>query len=350
VSTSETICLLRLSAIGDVTHALAVARQLRAARPEAKLTWIVGTLEHRLLAPVPDIEFVVFDKRRGLRAFVDLRRQLAGRRFDVLLHMQVAARANLAATCLRARRRIGFDADRSRDLHGLFVGERIAAAPRQHVLDGQLAFLAPLGIEAGKPTWNFHLTDEECAFAGEHVAADRPTLVISPCSSHRLRNWRAERYAAVADHAVAAHGFQVILSGGPSDFEGAVGHAIEAAMTHAPLNLIGRDTLRQGAALLGAADLALAPDTGPAHIANAMGTQVIGLYAASNPRRSGPYDSLALTVDRYDDACRRFHGKSADALRWGTKVEVPGAMDLITIEDVTERIDRFVESADLPYS
>jgi len=93
------------------------------------------------------------------------------------------------------------------------------------------------------------------------------------------------------------------------------------------------------AALMGESDLVLAPDTGPMHIANAMGTDVIGLHAASNPRRSGPYHSLRWCVDQYDAAARRFLNRSADELQWGTKIEYEGVMDLVSIDQVTERLD-----------
>ena len=77
------------------------------------------------------------------------------------------------------------------------------------------------------------------------------------------------------------------------------------------------------------------------HIANAMGTAVLGLHAASNPARSGPYSSTRYCADRYDDAARRFLGKPASAIPWGTKIEFDGVMDLVTVDDAIAGFERF---------
>jgi heptosyltransferase I len=170
----------------------------------------------------------------------------------------------------------------------------------------------------------------------------RPVLMVSPCSSHVLRNWRAERHAALADHAVSA-GWRVVLCGGRSDLERTTGNAILAAMTSADgvLDLIGKDTLKQLPALLARADLLVTPDSGPMHIANAMGTKVLGLHAATNPHRSGPYSDRRFCVDRYDAAARTYRGKPASELKWGTKIEADGVMDLIKVEDAVAAFERY---------
>ena len=113
-------------------------------------------------------------------------------------------------------------------------------------------------------------------------------------------------------------------------------------MNSRPLDLVGKDTLKQLLALLQRASLVLCPDSGPMHMANAVGTPVLGLHAASNPARSGPYSDRQWCVDRYDAAARKFRRKPADALAWGTKLEYPGVMDLIGVGDVIERLDAFV--------
>ena len=117
--------------------------------------------------------------------------------------------------------------------------------------------------------------------------------------------------------------------------------AILAAMQGPALDLIGKDTLKQLPALLERADLVMTPDSGPMHIANAMGTRVLGLHAASNPARSGPYTDRRYCVDRYDDAARRYLGKPAAELRWGTKIEFDGVMELVTVDDAVAAFERY---------
>jgi len=346
----RSICILRLSALGDVTHVVPMIRTLQRAFPEAKLTWIVGRLEHRLVGDLPGVELIVVDKRRGMRAFGDLRRALAGRHFDALLQCQVALRANLLSALVRAERRIGYDRSRSKDLHGLFVRERIADRPGIHVLDAIGSFVEPLGIRQTTVCWEIPIPQDAHAFAEAHLPGPQPTLLLSPCSSHTARNWLPERYAAAADHAIRAHGMRVALCGGPSALERATGDAILAAMRERPIDLIGKDTLKQFLALARRAAIVLTPDAGPMHIANAVGAPVLGLHAASNPRRSGPYSSIEWCVDRYDAAARRYRGVPADALPWGTKLEYDGVMSLIETEAVVEALDRFAASraAQLP--
>ena len=162
-----------------------------------------------------------------------------------------------------------------------------------------------------------------------------------------MRNWRAERYAADADHA-ASRGWRVVLCGGRSRLERDTTDAILATMSATALDLVGKDTLKQLPALLERADLVMTPDSGPLHIANAMGTKVLGLHAASNPDRSGPYSDLRYCVDRYDDAARRYLGKPANALKWGTKIEFDGVMDLVTVEDAITAFERYAQDAAAP--
>jgi heptosyltransferase I len=333
------LCLLRLSAIGDVTHALCTVRQIQDQRPDARITWIIGRVEHTLLEGLNGVDFVIFDKSTGFSAFRELRRSIGAQRFDALLHMQVSFRANLVSACVRADRRIGYDRARSKDLHGFFVNERIAAARQQHVLDAMQSFMEPLGLRPGLHRWQIPLLAEDYAIADKHVDRNRPTLCISPVSSHRLRNWHVAGYAAVADHAVRQHDMQVILTGGPSEFERDFAVEIESGMQSRALNLVGQSTLKQLAALLDRSELVLAPDTGPMHMANAMGTDVLGLHAATNPDRAGPYHSLRWCVNQYEAAARKFLKRGADEIRWGTKIEYPGVMDLIGVDQVIDKLD-----------
>ncbi|MDQ3494613.1 MAG: glycosyltransferase family 9 protein [Pseudomonadota bacterium] len=339
--TPRSICLLRLSALGDVTHVVPLVRTLQRAWPGIALTWVIGKAEQRLLEGLPGVEFVVYDKQAGLAGMRALRRRLAGQRFDALLQMQVAARANLLSAFLPARRRIGYDRARSKDLHGLFVNERIADRPGIHVLDAIGSFCEPLGLRQTDVIWELPVPEDARAWARTQWPDDgTPTLLVSPCASHVQRNWRPERHAALADHAVE-RGWRVVLCGGRSALERRTADAILAAM-HAPaLDLVGKDTLKQLPALLERADLVVTPDSGPMHIANAMGRKVLGLHAASNPARSGPYSDRHYCVDRYDEAARKYLGKPASALKWGSKIEFAGVMDLVTIEDAVAAFERY---------
>ncbi|MTI75137.1 MAG: glycosyltransferase family 9 protein [Stenotrophomonas sp.] len=339
---SSPLCLLRLSALGDVTHVVPLVRTLQQARPGVELHWVIDKAGHRLLEGLRGVAFHVYDKKSGLAGMRALRRELPATGFAALLQMQVAFRANVLSAFIPARRRIGYDRARSKDLHGLFINERIPDRPGIHVLDAIGSFCEPLGLKQTAVSWDLATPADAHDWARAQWDDDgRPVLMISPCSSHVRRNWHADRYAALADHA-AARGWRVVLCGGRSELERHTADAILAAMRAPALDLVGRDTLKQLPALLARARLLVTPDSGPMHIANAVGTKVLGLHAASNPARSGPYSDRRYCVDRYDDAARRFLRRPAAELKWGTKIEFDGVMDLVTVDDAIAAFERYV--------
>ena len=148
------ICIMRLSAIGDVTHVVPVIRAIHREYPKAQITWIIGKLEAKLLAGLAGVEFIVFDKKGGLKAVRQLQQVLKGRKFDVLLHMQVAARANLLSKLVRAPKRIGWDKPRWRDRHQWFIDQPVASVPQQHQVDAFLEFARAIDVPTGPPVWD----------------------------------------------------------------------------------------------------------------------------------------------------------------------------------------------------
>ena len=338
-SPPERVCVLRLSALGDACHVLAVVRRLQDYWPHTRFTWLIGRHEHRLLSLADDIEFITVDKKAGLRGYRELARRLADRRFDLSLHMQLALRASLYGVLIKSPVKLGFDRARAREAQWLFTTDRIAPAPHCHVLDGLLGFATALGAPARPLRWDLKLPAGAADYASQLVAAGTRALVISACSSHSARNWSPQRYAAVADHAVRAHGMTVILAGGPADVERRMAAEILAHAREPIVDQVGKDTLPQLLALLSRATALVTPDSGPAHMATMVGLPVIGLYAATNPARSGPYLSRDLCVDRYAEAARRFLGRDVKDVPWQTKIERPGVMDLIEIRDVVAKLD-----------
>jgi heptosyltransferase I len=340
----RSVAVLKLSAIGDVCHALPVIRTLQRAWPQARFTWIIGHPEMQLLGGIKDLEFIVFNKRAGASGYLAVRRALRGRRFDLLLHMQFALRASMIAALVRARAKLGYDRERALDLQWLFTNHRIEPGDREHVMDSLFGFARCCGVNERDYRWDIPIP----ASAYEHAAAvapeGTPILIVSPCSSHLLRNWRPEYYARVGDHAARKLGLRVVLCGGRSAMEQDVGAQIVASMREPCLNLIGQDTLIQFYALLERAYALLTPDSGPAHMATAAGVPVIGLYAATSAARSGPYFSRDWCVDRFELAARTYLHKSVAELPWRTKIETPGVMDLIQPEDVIDRLEALAAS------
>lgn len=333
------LCIVRLSALGDVTHAVPVLRAIQAAWPRTEVTWICATVEHQLLKVLDGVRFVVIDKKSGWRGYRDIRRELAGEHFDVMIQMQVSARANLVGACVKASIKLGLDKSRSRDFHRLFMTHAIPVVKQQHQVQSHLEFARTLGLDAQEPVWEFPVTSDATQFAVEQLPGKQHTLLISPCSSHTHRNWIADRYAAVADYAVKNHGMRVIITGGPSELEKSMAADIERIMQQPVNNLAGLVSLDQLMALLQRASIVLSPDSGPAHMANALATPVVGLHACTWSIRGGPYNYLDLCVDKFPEAAREFRNCRPEDIRWGTKIEQPGVMDLIQTDEVIDRLN-----------
>ncbi len=338
----RSLCLIRLSALGDVCHTVSMVRALQAAWPETAITWVIGKKEAPLVAQLPNIRFITFDKSANLSSFRRIKKSLAHEHFDVLVLAQTSIRANLLSLAISAKRRVGFGGSHAREGHRLFVSETIDLPEKIHQAEALFAFAPYLlgdpsvdlyDIDRGLP-----IPDEAKAFAITHQPEPKQAVVISPCSSHVLRNWSAASYAALADWVVETAKRPVILMGGPSETEKAMGDAIMAKMTHSAINLIGQDTLHQALAMLERAAVVITPDSGPAHMADGLGTPVVGLYAATRPASSGPWASIDYCVDGFDQAALTFRGKPSEALAWGARIETEGVMDLITPDQVIEKL------------
>jgi heptosyltransferase I len=343
----EKVCLLRLSAIGDTCHVVPLLRTLQSAWPRTRFTWVIGKLEAKLMSLIPDVELITVDKAAGLSAYSRLRTEMKRRgAFDLLLHLQLSIRASAATACIPAPIKLGFDKPRARELQWLFTNRRIAERTREHVLDSFLGFADALDVPRIEPRWDIPLPPAALAYAEQLIPstpkAAQPTLLISACSSHRARNWLPERYAAVAEHAVRKQGMRVILCGGPAAIEREMAAAIAKHCTVPLVDQVGKDTLPQLLALIARATVLLTPDSGPAHMATMVETPVVGLYAATNPQRSGPYESRRWCVNAYDEAARKFLGKPAAELPWTTKIEAPGVMELIEVPAVCNKLDQLL--------
>jgi heptosyltransferase I len=337
----ESLCILRLSAIGDVTHVLPIVRTLQSVWPTTKITWIIGKAEATLVSDIKNIEFIIFDKNDGWKAYRKLYSTLSGRRFNILLHMQAALRSSITSLIIHADTKIGFDRARSRDFQYYFTNACITGNPRVHVIDTFFQFLKSLGIDEQILRWDIPVSEKDITFARQSLG-DKPTLVINPCTSVRANNWRnwdIERYAAVIDYAAVNYDLNIVLTGGPAKEERSFGDAIADSAHTSVTNLIGKSSLKQLQAILAAAHVVIAPDTGPAHMAAATGTPVIGLYASSNPQRTGPYSSLKWTVNKYPEALQKFDQQEVRNVAWGKRVRAAEVMDIILVNEVTDMLD-----------
>lgn len=335
----KSLCVLRLSAIGDVCHVLAAVQQIQKYWPETEISWIVGKTEAQLLAGIPNAELIVYDKKSGWKGVLALWRQLKHRRFDALLNMQTAFRASVLSFGIKARYKIGFGKQRAREGQWLFTNRKVQDPQNPHVLDGFMAFVEYLGVPVEAPHWQLAVSEQDKEAVKPYIDPARKNLIISPCSSKAEKDWLVERYAKVANIA-HQHNVNVILCGSPAKREVEILQKITALCDFQPVNLSGKTNLKQLVALIGMADLVISPDSGPAHMATTQGTPVIGLYAYHNPLRTGPYNNLANVVSVYEKNVRKEYGKPSDQLPWATKLTGKNLMSQIQVEDVVEQMKK----------
>jgi heptosyltransferase I len=330
--TSARVAIVMMSAVGDAVHVLPVVTALKRHDPTLRITWILQPGPASLVRGHPDVdEIVLFDRRRGLRAFLDLRRRLAGPPFDVLLALQVYLKAGVVGALVPARVRLGFDRRRARDLNWIFTNRRIAAGPHRHVQDQYFEFLIALGVDPEPVEWKLGPWEHERAAQRAFFSGlDRPAATLVIASSKPQRAWSTERWARVADALYEHHGLQPVLAGGRSPAELAMEREIRERARHPLVSTLGCP-LRELVQLLDGSALAVSVDTGPMHIAAALAVPTISLHGPWNPKRTGPYRRFEdLRVDAYGDPGEDYPVSPRKR---------PGRMARITVEDVLRRVD-----------
>jgi heptosyltransferase I len=337
----RSIAIVMLSALGDAVHVLPVANALKRAWPDTRITWIIQPVPHRLVRDHPAIdEFIVFQRRRGirgLRSFRDLRRELKGRHFDLVLNLQVYMKAGIITGMIESPMKLGFDRARARDFNWAFTTHRIPPHAVGHVQDQYFEFLQYLGIDPRPIEWGLTLTDDERAAQKaffEHLGG--PAMAVVVGTSKPAKNWRTDRYARAIERIHEKHGLIPVLVGGPSAIETEAAAAIMADTRLPVVNALG-DDLRRLLWLLDGSALVLSPDTGPLHIANALGRPVVGLYGYTNPLRYGPYGrGLSAVVDGYAREPGEVYQPSMEYRADG--------MDRVRSEAVVAAVDRVLTS------
>jgi heptosyltransferase I len=333
----DRIAIVMLSAIGDSVHVLPVINALKRHSPTSRVTWFLAPGPASLVRGHPAIdEIIEFQARGGLREWLDMRATLTNRTFDVVLDFQVALKAGLLTSLIDAPVKLGFDRRRARDLNWLFTNRKIPPRANQHVQDQYFEFLDALGVPHDRVEWGLGPWPNERGLAKRLLpATDRPLAAIAIASAKVERNWPAERWAEVVDALHERFGLHAVLLGGKSDAELAAEAIIMRNAKHTPVSTLGC-TLREMVSVIDASTLVISPDTAPAHIANALGKPVVGLFAATDPKRTGPYRARQdLFVNAYSDP-----GEENQILMERRL----GRAERISVSDVLERVERWQRS------
>jgi heptosyltransferase I len=331
---AERVCIVMMSAVGDAVHVLPVLHALKCANPETKITWVLQPGPAMLVKGHPLVdEIILFDRTKGIRGFLDIREQFKGRRFDLVIDLQVYFKANVVASFIKAPVKLGFDFARARDLNWLFTTHRIPPHDMQHVQDQYLEFCDYLGAPTTPVTWGLAPWNEEERLWQRNFYAklERPAAAIVVATSKPQKDWLPERWAEVCDALYGDFGLQPILVGGRSPREVEAERVILEKTRHKPLSALGNGGLRGLVGIFDGAALVMSPDTGPLHISVALDRPVVSLIGYSNPKRVGPYRKFGdLMIDAYGDPGEDYPVSMENR---------PDRMPRITVAQVLEKVE-----------
>ncbi|HUQ80701.1 MAG TPA: glycosyltransferase family 9 protein [Gemmatimonadaceae bacterium] len=335
VPSLDRVCIVMMSAVGDAVHVLPVINAIKRQRPTSRITWVLQPGPATLVRGHPDVDdIVLFDRSKGLQGFLDVRRELASRRFDVVINLQVYFKAGIITTFTNAPVKLGFDRARARDFNWLFTNRKIPPHPDgQHVQDQYFEFLTALGIPHEPVTWNLGPWPHEREWQRTFYAPmTKPVAAIVVATSKAQKDWLPERWAEVVDVLADDYGLQPVLVGGRSPRELHAESVILAQSGTKAISALGSG-LRNLVGILDGAALVLAPDTGPLHMAVALDRPVISLIGYTNPKRTGPYRRFHdLIVDAYGDPGEEY------PLSMETRLD---RMPRIAVSDVVAKIERW---------
>ena len=299
--------IVRLGALGDIVHAVPVAVALRKAYPDAVIHWLVGAKHRELLALVPSIDRVIVladqGTQEGALSWPAVIRELRQARYDVAIDLQGLLKSSILARLSGARRVIGFSARYARErMASWFYTERhdpggagmFAADETRHVVNINLGVLQRLGIE--RPLASFDLRAPRSPAVERAIAeAGRPFVLLNPGAAWPNKRWPAERFGALAAALADRHGLFSMVLWGPQEQALA---ATVVASSGGRAVLAPPTTIADVAALAGGAAVMVSGDTGPTHLASAMGTPLVGIYGPTRPERNGPMGGDDTWVSR----------------------------------------------------
>lgn len=299
---AERIVLIKPSALGDIIHALPVLGALRRRFPAARISWVVNRAYAELLEGHPDLdEVIAFERGAGqpLRAVASWRDLLARLRaggFDLAVDLQGLLRSGLLAAATAAPRRVGLAT--AREGAAWFYTDRVpvADAGSLHAVDRYWLVAAALGAADAPKTFTVPIAGDDHRWAERVLAGSpRPWLMVGVGARWPTKRWPPEHFAALVGKAQERWGGTAVLVGGRDERPAA---RLVARRLRGPLlDLTGGTSLRQLAAVLARADVMIANDTGPLHLAAALGRPVVAPYTCTQVVRTGPYGAFAGAVE-----------------------------------------------------
>ncbi|MCD4741881.1 MAG: glycosyltransferase family 9 protein [Desulfobacteraceae bacterium] len=284
------VLIIKLGALGDVINTLPLAINIKE-HLNAEIHWLVAPLSLPLVNEHKSVDrAIIFDKHNLKKSLPDVFKQIRQTKYDIALDLQRLFKSGLFCMAAKADRRIGFDKKRCKEMSWLFPFERIASAdPNTHMLNQYMEFAKHLGIEPDKISWDIPWTKSK-----EQVKPDLDYdyIVLNIGATKPANRWKPEYFAKLADMIEKQTHFKSVITGGNDDKQ--YGKEIETRAHCQIKNLCGKTSLKELVIVVANAECVVSCDTGPMHLAAALGTSLIALFGPSDPYRTGPFHGTII--------------------------------------------------------
>ncbi len=288
--------IVRLGALGDIVHAVPAAAALRTAHPDAVIDWLVGARHREFFDLVTVIDRAIVLERPTVAGWVDVTRRLRAAKYDAALDLQGLLKSAVLARASGARRVLGFSIFHLREKAARPFYSESVKAEGGHVIQKNLRLLEALGIHDQEVRFPLAIVDSAAADEVERQASGAPIALLNPGAAWPNKRWRPERFGETAAFLREVRGFQPFVLWGPGEeplAQSVVAASSGAARVAPPTRLADLVALCRGAALM------ISGDTGPLHIATAVGTPIVSIFGPTDPERNGPWDPADAIVSRH---------------------------------------------------
>ncbi len=338
------ITLIRLSAIGDVLMLLPAVRLLKKQFPDTQIDWLIDRPIASILAQVAEVNVIPIDKPKSIGDYWQFYKQWRKKNIGQLISFQTSFVSNMVMALLAADHKTGFGSPYSREGHHLFVDTAYDLPRNLHQVE--IFFELAKKFAGINDTLKITVDDlslpictKDKSWAASTLQEHKQWIAINPMASTQEKTWPSEHYSELINRLNKHYPDKyIVLTGGPSSKEVEFAAKIQQQVSSPCLNLVGQTTLTQLAAVLEKVTLVISPDTGPLHLANAVATPVIGLYAVTRPEYIGPYNQLQNCINIYNQVALTFMHKFAYQLAWQKKIPSLEAMQLISPEQVMDKV------------
>ena len=342
--TTVEILIIKLSAIGDVTHTLPALEALHHRFPESNITWLVEEKAQDIIQEHPYLKRVLVSKRKSwlnnfkspslwyttVKDIKSFMRELRSQNYDMVIDFQGLLKSGMLVFLSRGKKKIGYD--NAREMSSIFLNKKIPQYPMDcHAVDRNINLVKHLGVKPEKVTFTMFIGEEDKRRAEHHLSdnkinKNKRLVAINSQAGWATKIWSPLKLAKLSDMIIKDFDAQIIFTGGKDDNPSV--ENILFSMDHRAVNLAGKTTLKELAHILSISDLMITMDSGPMHIASAMGTPTVPLFGPTAPWRTGPYCNNSIII-RNQIPCSPCFKRKCDTMDCMNKISIDDVLGAV---------------------